>query len=322
MLLVVGLAFFTCNGNTPDVKFAESKTPNVPDPFTPEMRKAYKRFHNIHDRMDKQIVDAAVDQLIEDFAKHNPRVFVPMVIDDLMHIAPKDTRTILVLRKSLKEGWIDAIAAHGYFVQAGEPPQEHIDYLVKQLDAPNIKRRIAAIGVLGMCGAKAKDALPRLERIVQQSNAPAEDYVKHYNIESPMPEHVCAKVAIDRIKQCLNKTKSPQVNKCPFDEVVWCEGKPGTKSRLYLVLTDSGGHDPFRLVARHARAALREIENCNKNDFNIVFFIRPTVKSQMGACTGVGREQLQALADGADSFIIKKHVWTLSRLPVSNEKEK
>jgi len=189
---------------------AENKTSKSPDPFTPEMREAYQQIHKIHNGMDKITINAAVDRLFQEIKIHNPKVFVPMVLEDIMRLAPKDKRTISLLYQCLQEGWLTPTCVHSCLARAGEPPKEHIDYLILQLDNKNRMQRIAAISAIGMCGAKAKDALPRLEKIVQQSNAPPEDYVRDYTSTLTMPEHVHAKNAINRIKQDLQTTSQEE----------------------------------------------------------------------------------------------------------------
>jgi hypothetical protein len=196
------LVFLACNMDSATTP-SEKSLPNRHDPFTPEMRVAYQRIHTIHNGMDKKTINAAVDQLFNAIDKYEPEVFVPLVMEDLMRLAPKDKRTISLLHQCLEEGWLTPTDAHSCLVQVGEPAKEHIDYLISQLDSPDTSKRIAAIGALGMCGAKAEAALPRLEKIVLQSNAPQEDYVKDYSIKHPMPEHVHAKIACDRIKRDL-----------------------------------------------------------------------------------------------------------------------
>ena len=122
--------------------------------------------------------------------------------------------------------------------------------------------------------------------------------------------------------QPLTKEKqSVQIREPTFDEVVWCEGKPGTKSTLWLVLTNSGGPEvASRLVVSHAITALHAAKPYDKHDFDIVFFVRSTATSKKGLYTGFDREQLREIAN-VNGDIAGKCAWSLGILPPGTEKD-
>ena len=100
----------------------------------------------------------------------------------------------------------------------------------------------------------------------------------------------------------------------PFDEVLWVERPKPEISVLYLVLTNTGGHDEnVRLIVRHASAALREAEKHQGQKFNVGFFVRPSE-----AAIGFAVEQLREIAAAAPKRaeeLVRQHTWSIEELP-------
>lgn len=209
MQVVVLTVIFTCaaDQHMPLVRFAQTRGGSPTQAITPEMRKALVRFRKVHPGMEKDTLDKAVDDLFAEFAKHDPTVFVPLVVNDMIRLAPRDRRTVFVLRRSLQAGWIPPALGHGLLVQVGDSPEKHVKWLIRELQSPNTARRIEAIRALSTCGAAARDAVPYLEKIMRASRAPPEDYKRAYNWSFPMPEHVHAYYAIKAITNALESQK-------------------------------------------------------------------------------------------------------------------
>jgi len=100
----------------------------------------------------------------------------------------------------------------------------------------------------------------------------------------------------------------------PFDEVLWVERPKPEISMLYLVLTNTDGHDDrVRLVVSHAAAALREAEKHQGLKFHVVYFVRPS-----GMYTGFSVEQLQEIAAESPKRaeeLVGQHTWGIGELP-------
>jgi hypothetical protein len=93
----------------------------------------------------------------------------------------------------------------------GDSPEEHVKWLIRELQSPNTARRIEAIRALSICGAAAKDAIPYLEKIMRTSAARPEDYVRDYTLTASMPEHVHAYNAIRAINKALESQEKESV---------------------------------------------------------------------------------------------------------------
>jgi len=100
----------------------------------------------------------------------------------------------------------------------------------------------------------------------------------------------------------------------PFEEVLWVERPKPEISLLYLVLTNTGGHDDLvRLVVSHASAALREAAKHQGHEFNVVYFVRPSE-----AAIGFAVEQLREIAAAAPKRaeeLVRQHTWSIEELP-------
>ena len=213
MQVVVLTVIFTCaaDEHMPLVQFAQPSAGGSTQAITPEMQEALARLRKVHPGMEKDTLDSAVDDLFAEFAKHDPTVFVPLVVNDMIRLAPRDRRTVFVLRRSLQAGWIPPALGHGLLVQVGDSPEEHVQWLIRELQSPNTARRIEAIRALSICGAPAKDAIPYLEKIMRTSAARPEDYVRDYTLTAPMPEHVHAYNAIRAINKALESQEKESV---------------------------------------------------------------------------------------------------------------
>ncbi len=100
----------------------------------------------------------------------------------------------------------------------------------------------------------------------------------------------------------------------PFDEVLWVERPKPEISLLYLVLTNTGGHDDrVRLVVSHAAVALREAAKHQGHEFNVVYFVRPS-----GMYTGFSVEQLREIVAASQKRaeeLVGQHTWGIGELP-------
>lgn len=174
----------------------EAIAPRKADPITAEMREALSRINQIHNGMEQRVIDNAVDALHSDIARLSPEVFVPMAIPHLMRLAPKETRTRILLRQAMAKHWIDEDLARAWLVLAGDPPQPHINALIQALERLTPQGRAKAIEGLEACGAYGRPALPRLRKMVENAKADPRDFERAYRSTQEMPEHVLAHVAI------------------------------------------------------------------------------------------------------------------------------
>lgn len=134
------------------------------DPITPGMRKALGQINQIHTRMDQKRIDDAVEALHKEIGIQDPKVFVPLAIDHLLRLAPKDTRTRILLRRALARGWLEEQMARAFLVQAGDTPGPHIKQLMKDMESNNAKIRARAMVALGACGKAGPRHFPNCGR--------------------------------------------------------------------------------------------------------------------------------------------------------------
>ncbi|MEI6808732.1 MAG: hypothetical protein WCN95_08415 [bacterium] len=166
------------------------------DPITAEMREALGRINRIHSGMDQRVIDEAVEALHGEIERHKAEVFVGLAVPHLMCLAPKDTRTRILLRRAMAKHWIDEDSARAWLVLAGDPPQPHIDALIQALERPTPQGRARAMEALRACGAYGKPALPKLRKVIESAKADPRDFDRAYMVTQEVPEHVLAHWAI------------------------------------------------------------------------------------------------------------------------------
>lgn len=175
--------------------------------LTNAMRDAYSRFHPIHSGMDRKIIEQTVDAIFAEIPKHEPTLFVPLMIDQLIRLGPRDPRTRALLHECMAKGWIEPYLTRYMLIQTGEDPQPHVQAMIEALDSGDAVVRQQAIIALGGCGGSAKPALPRLRRFVQEAQADPSIYHRAYTLGDKMPDHVRAYSAIENIEGSLRGQK-------------------------------------------------------------------------------------------------------------------
>jgi hypothetical protein len=184
-----------------------SSVPITPskDPITPEMLAALGRINSIHLGMDRKTVDEAVEDLHREIAKHDPKVFVPLIIPQLLNLVPQDTQTRILLRRALSEGWLDEYHARVLLVRAGDTPDPHVKVLLKALDNPDAKKRRIALQMVGGLGAEGREAVSKLKKIIADAKADPSDYSRDFTSTDEVPNHVLAYWSMIQIEAALKK---------------------------------------------------------------------------------------------------------------------
>jgi hypothetical protein len=169
------------------------------------MRAALVKANEVHNKMDQKVIDDAVEALHVEIARQPSEVFVPLAAPHLLRLAPRDTRTRVLLRQVLEKGWMEEALTRAFLVQAGDTPGPHVKWLTEVLDAKDPKVRIRAMGGLSACGAAAAPALPKLREIIKAANPDPNDFRRAYTLTDEVPEHVHANWAILRIEAAMKK---------------------------------------------------------------------------------------------------------------------
>jgi hypothetical protein len=84
---------------------ADEGSPPRKDPLTAEMRDVLVRANKVHNKMDRKEIDDAVEALHAEIARQPSEVFVPLAVPHLLRLAPKDTKTRVVLRQALEKSY-------------------------------------------------------------------------------------------------------------------------------------------------------------------------------------------------------------------------
>jgi hypothetical protein len=187
---------------------AQAKPEALKSPLTDEMRRALARIAKVHEGMDQELIDEAVEALHRDIARYDPKAFIPLAISDLMRLAPRDTQTRALLRRALANGWLPAELARALLIKAGDTPGPHVKALIKAIDDRDPAVRAGAVEMVGGLHAAGAEALPKLRRIMADAKADPNDYVRAYSSTTEMPLHVRAFFAIARIESALKDGKA------------------------------------------------------------------------------------------------------------------
>lgn len=211
---VVGVAHVGLGGL---LKKAEPPLPEKMAPVTPEMHQSLAKFKKVDAGAKNEVVEAALAEFFNDLQRFEPKIFLPAALGDLMRLAPKDPRTRKALRDGLAKHWLEPNLAHAMLIKVGDDPKRHLQTLIKNLgsDVPNTRR--AALEAIRGCGPRAKEALPILQKIIDDAKAPASDYQRAYRRTDEVPEHVLAnwaKTVIEAGRLAPNEIKESQNAPC------------------------------------------------------------------------------------------------------------
>jgi hypothetical protein len=257
--LAVAIGF---GGRAPSAA-AEPPAP-ADEPVTDAMRAALEKVRKAHAGMERKAVDEAVTELHREVGRHDPRVFVPLAVPHLMRLAPHDTATRVLLRKALAEKWLDEFPARMYLVQSGDSPGPHLEAMLEAVGGSDRQARRAALAALAGVGTAGADALPALRDIIDRAKADPADYRRAYTAGQEVPDHVLARLAIDRIEADAKAPAGPPPRERPAGRPGRWRGAGAADSGRYTAywLTrdppdpKSNEYEPVLLLARYPLEAI------------------------------------------------------------------